>query len=238
MLSIHTDSSICSIIHSSSPFIRKTNSANYLFDHRDEKKVDFARNGYTTECINLDEKRRAGELSVDRGSGFLFFEASIKGCCRLLRETFLSLSLSLSLSLPFAGRLQKFQYIKCSLSRRGEEGIQEAWEGVERGSRGWLGNNDNPSRCASISSRRMPHIFADTNDATSRTNTCLVVLRSSVTRSPSPPWDFFSLSLSFFSLFSPSLPFSRNNTLPLTGGHYFSLHNVNRWLRVNVDGNP
>lgn len=120
---IYTDASICSTIHPSihPSVIRKTNSGNYLFDHRNEK-VDFARNGYTTECINLDEKQRAGELSVDRGSGFLF-EASIKGCCRLLRETFLSLSLFLLLSpsLPFAGRLQKFQYIKCSLSpRRGE----------------------------------------------------------------------------------------------------------------------
>lgn len=95
---IYTDASICSTIHPSihPSVIRKTNSANYLFDHRNEK-VDFARNGYTTECINLDEKQRAGELSVDRGSGFLF-EASIKGCCRLLRETFLSLSLFLLLS--------------------------------------------------------------------------------------------------------------------------------------------
>ena len=124
MLSIHTDSSICSIIHSSSPFIRKTNSANYLFDHRDEKKVDFARNGYTTECINLDEKRRAGELSVDRGSGFLFFEASIKGCCRLLRETFLSLSLSLSLP-SFCWKVTKvpiYQVQSFEERRRGDSG--------------------------------------------------------------------------------------------------------------------
>lgn len=33
------------------------------------RSLDFARNGYTTECINFHEKQRAGELSVDRGSG-------------------------------------------------------------------------------------------------------------------------------------------------------------------------
>lgn len=127
---IYTDASICSTIHPSihPSVIRKTNSGNYLFDHRNEK-VDFARNGYTTECINLDEKQRAGELSVDRGSGFLF-EASIKGCCRLLRETFLSLSLSFSSSLPLFPLLEGYKSSNISSAvfrpveerRRGDSG--------------------------------------------------------------------------------------------------------------------
>lgn len=89
-------------------------------------------------------------------------------------------------------------------SKSDEETIQEARGRGARTSavwRGWRSNNDNPSRCTSISSRRMPHIFADTNDATSRTNTCLVVLRSSVTRSPLLP-----CLGNFFSLFLPSSP--------------------------------
>lgn len=65
----------------------------------------------------LTSTKSSGQVSYPRV--WILLEASIKGCCRLLRKTFLSLSLSSPL--PFAGRLQKFQYIKCSLSsRRGE----------------------------------------------------------------------------------------------------------------------
>lgn len=93
--------------------IRKTNSTNYLFDRR---KVDFARNGYTTECINFHEKQRAGELSAGLDPPRGFYKRMLPAVAQNL-----SLSLSLSSPLPFAGRLQKFQYIKCSLSsRRGE----------------------------------------------------------------------------------------------------------------------
>lgn len=139
-----------------------------------------------------------------------------KGMCRVLRKA-------------SRWKVQKFQYIKCSLSSRPRatrrrfgwrrRGCEEAW-------RGWRRNNDNPSRCTSISLRRMPHIFADTNDATSRTNTCLAALRSSVTLgSPCRPR----------TLFFTRRRDARNNTLPLTGRQYFSLHNVGTRLRGRVD---
>lgn len=101
--------------------IRKTNSTNYLFDRR---KVDFARNGYTTECINFHEKQRAGELSAGLDPPRGFYK-------RMLPAVAQNLSLSLSL-LPssFCWKVTKvpiYQVQSFVPSRRDEEEmIQEA----------------------------------------------------------------------------------------------------------------
>lgn len=127
-----------------------------------------------------------------------------KRMCRVLRKA----------SSQEGTKVPIYQVQSFAPSKRNEETIQEAskerWR-TKRGWRGWRRNNDNPSRCTSISSRRMPHIFADTNDATSRTNTCLVVLRSSVTRSPLLSYLGIPSPFSFFFFL---LPPSMNEIIP------------------------
>lgn len=129
---------------------------------------------------------------------WILLKARIKGCAGCCAK-------------PLRRKVQKFQYIKCSLSPRRRGTKRRFRKHLRRGGgrnvveRGWRRNNDNPSRCTSISSRRMPHIFADTNDATSRTNTCLVVLRSSVTRSPLLSYLGIPSLFSFFFLLPPSM---------------------------------